>query len=95
MGVTHVAGPQAYLLRTKPDGRHVRFGGRYINLSELSASEGLSHGYLTRVISGERTPSLTYLKRVAEALGMELADFLDAVEVLKSEKLEKALKRVS
>lgn len=71
-------GPRAYL-EDHPTAYSVRLGGRYINLQRLANEENFNHSYLSRIVSGDRTPSLPYYQRLADALQMELQDLIDAI----------------
>lgn len=85
-------GPQAYI-EDDPTHQSVRFGGRYVSLARLSEDLNIDHGYLSRIFSGVRMPSIPYLQRVATALRMSIPDFLECVADRKAqirEKLEKA-----
>ena len=79
------SGPSAYL-EEHPNAKSVRFGGRYIDLLRLAHVEGLDHGYLSRILAGQRTPSIAYARRIAAALRMSLEDFLEAVDDRKQER---------
>lgn len=73
-------GPKAYIEDSPTLGRSVLFGGRYINVSHIAEAEHLDLSHLSRVISGRRDPSLPYLKRLAQILGMTPGDVITAIE---------------
>ena len=60
-------------LEDSPTGKSIYLGGRPINLSRL-AEYGMDSGYLSYILSGERTPSVAYAKKVAKCLGILKAD---------------------
>lgn len=60
-------------LESNPSAKSIYLGGQPINLMRL-AEYGMDHGYLSYIISGERTPSVAYGKKVAKCLGILKAD---------------------
>lgn len=62
------SGPTA-CLDEKPTSKSIRLGGRFINLSRL-AEFGFDHSYLSRILAGDRNPSMDYARRVAKCLGI-------------------------
>ncbi len=64
----------------KPTSKSVLFAGRYISLSGISRNQDIDQSYLSRVFSGERTPSLTHARKLAAVLGMGLEAFLEALD---------------
>lgn len=89
-----MSGPRAYLVE-RPNSQSIKFGGRFINLNEMAAEEGFSHGYLSRIIAGDRTPRVDYAKKVAKALGMGLEDFLQCCQDRKQELHDIAQRRLA
>lgn len=71
--------PKAYL-EDKPTKQTVRLGGHPLNLLSLSQALRIDHGYLSRVCSGERVPSVQYARTIAAALGWTLGDFFEALD---------------
>ena len=59
---------------------YIEFAGRYINLHRMAEVEGLTYGYLYRVIRGQRCPSIPYAERLAGYLGVSLEEFLKAIK---------------
>lgn len=47
---------------------------RGLRAGELAEKAGISQGYLSEIESGKKTGSLSVLKRIAEALDLELSD---------------------
>lgn len=92
-GGHHALGPRAYL-ESRPSSQSIRLGGRYINLSRMAEDEGFDHSYLSRIMCGERTPSVPYLTRIAECLSMTRDDLLTAIDIRKEELRDKLLARV-
>lgn len=60
-------------LEDSPSAKSIYLGGRPINLTRL-AEYGMDSGYLSYILSGERTPSVAYGKKVAKCLGILKAD---------------------
>lgn len=56
------------------------FAGRQINLNRLATQEGMNYSYIYRVFRGLRVPSMPYAIKLAACLGMELGDFLRALD---------------
>jgi transcriptional regulator with XRE-family HTH domain len=63
-----------------PNPQSVRFAGRYVNISAIARSQGLSQSYVSKLLSGKQSPSILVAKKVAAALGMGLEDLLEAIE---------------
>ncbi len=64
----------------KPNRQSVMFAGRYISLLGIARTQNIDQSYLSRVFSGERSPSLNHARKLAAALGMGLEAFLDALD---------------
>lgn len=71
--------PRRYLV-PKPTLQTVHIGGYPLNLLAIAEDKGLDHGYLSRVLSGERVPSLPYLQNVCAILGWSMDDLLKAID---------------
>lgn len=63
-----------------PTTRSAYFNGRFISLTEISrfVRNRVSLSMLSRVFRGERIPSLRSAAIIAEALGMDCGDFVEA-----------------
>ena len=88
-------GPKAFLVE-KPNSISVAFGGKHVNITELSRSQGLSISHVSRALSGNRDPSMPVFVKLASALGMTLDDFVAAVDDRKATivgKTEASLRR--
>lgn len=86
-------GPTQCLEET-PSSKTIRLGGRFINMTRLS-EYGFDHGYLSYILSGQRTPSIPYATRVAKCLGIlddeGLPDVTTLLKLIKERnELEKA-----
>lgn len=57
-------------LEEKPTSKTIRLAGRYISLAKLDSECNLDHGYVSHILLGRRTPTLTYAKSIARGLGM-------------------------
>lgn len=94
-GETHAIGPRAYL-EDSPSHQSVRLGGRYINLKRLAEEQDLDPSYVTRIISGERpNPSLSYLQKIADALGMTIDNLLTAIRERQEQRATERARRLS
>ena len=58
----------------------ISFGGKFINQSVLSRLTGISQSYISRMLSGERSPDLQRAVSLASAMDMSIEEFLDAIE---------------
>ena len=56
------------------------FAGNPINLSQLSRDTGYSHSYISRIVSGQREPSLEAARRIYMALGINMDEFVSALD---------------
>jgi transcriptional regulator with XRE-family HTH domain len=52
-----------------------------ISLREFSRKSGISQGYLSQLLSGERKPSPVVAKKLAESLGLNMKDIF-LIEVI-------------
>lgn len=68
MAKQRAAGPTK-CLDDNPSSKSIRLGGRFINLMRL-AEHGFDHGYLSRILSEDRVPSVAYAMKLATALGI-------------------------
>lgn len=68
-----------------PTTQSVQLLGRYINLSALSRATGLTPSHLSRVVRGQRTPSVPVLFAMAEALGINMEELAAALRKKKEE----------
>jgi transcriptional regulator with XRE-family HTH domain len=57
-------------LEDNPNSKTIRLAGRYISLAKLENEYGLDHGYVSYILQGKRTPTLTYAKSIAVGLGI-------------------------
>lgn len=66
----------------KPTPQSVMFAGVYINLVQLSLCTvpPVDHSYLSRIFKGNRSPTLAFTRRIADALGMDWAAFIEALQ---------------
>lgn len=71
--------PQFYITG-KPQGHSVWLAGVCIDLTAIAHETGLGHGYLSRVLSGKSNPSVPYLRRLADILGMSIDSLLTAID---------------
>ena len=73
--------PPTHCLIVNPHSNSVDFAGVYINLKQLAILAEGDHSYLSRVFNGIRPlPRVQYLRHLADILGMELTDFILALE---------------
>jgi transcriptional regulator with XRE-family HTH domain len=76
-------GPRAYMMDS-PTAQSVSFAGHFINLSEIARVEGLNSSYLSRIFSGERNPTIPLARRLANALKMDIGEFIEELEHLQA-----------
>ena len=67
-------------LAQKPNRRSVYFNGVAISVEAIAIKQRLDQGYLSRIFSGKRVPSIAHAQMIAAALGMGLEDFIEALE---------------
>lgn len=60
----------------RPSPQSVKLGKRYVNISALSRGLNRDHGYLSRILSGHRTPSVPFLLEIANALDLTMDELL-------------------
>ena len=73
------APPRRYREDHPKRGVSVTLGGHTLNLTELARGLKADHGYLSKVLSGRRTPSLPFAEKLAEALGWDLTSLMQAI----------------
>ena len=59
--------------------RSVDFSGRYLNLHEIGRRLGVTHYYVSKLITGQRTLSPIRAQKIAEILDMSTDEFLVAL----------------
>jgi DNA-binding phage protein len=64
----------------------VKLGGKFINLSAISRTQGIDQSYLSRIFARKRDPSLKCARKIAACLGMGLEAFLEALDGKQKEK---------
>lgn len=79
----HAPKPPRAFRELRPTEQTVSLGGHAINLVKLSEALDIDHGYLSRVCSGKRVPSLPYVQAVSTALGWTIQQLLDAIAARK------------
>jgi len=60
-----------------------------LNLKEIAVRAGVSSSHLGRIERGERIPSATILRKIAEPLGFEEKELLIAAQYLPSQETSK------
>jgi transcriptional regulator with XRE-family HTH domain len=66
----------------KPTRFSVYFCGRFISISQISRSQGISKAYISRIFSGEKlNPSYVIMKKISSALGMDMEEFSHALSL--------------
>lgn len=63
-----------------PTAQTVYLGTMALNLTGIAVVTGLTQGYLSRIFSGERTPTLPVAKKIAKALNMNLQELVELLE---------------
>ncbi len=54
-----------------------------LDLTQTAEAAGITLSYLSKLLSGKRTPSVRVARRLAEAMGVELVALLDKLEELR------------
>ena len=57
-----------------------RMRGRGMTLQRLADATGADRGHLSRVLSGQHSPTVVFVQRIADALGCELWEIFEPVE---------------
>ncbi len=81
-------------VETHPHCQSVKLGNTFVNLSMIARSQGLRKDYLSRIFSGQRTPSVLTVQKIAAALGLSVDEFLELLDdrlKLKQEEREKLM----
>jgi hypothetical protein len=60
--------------------RTIEFNGVHINLTAMGKMRGMDTSYLSRIFSGERTPSIKHARKIAGCLGLGLEQFLNLLD---------------
>lgn len=79
--------PPHTFLQHRITSQSIRFGGRYINLTQLATFAHVDKGYVSRILRGIGSPSLDILVVLAGALHMTLDDFYRAIKQRRMEEL--------
>jgi len=64
-----------------PTAQTITFAGKYINLSAISRSTGISGSHLSRLFRGKRQASVPRIRKISDALRMRIQEFIDALDV--------------
>jgi DNA-binding phage protein len=80
-----VGGPNE-CIEANPSSQTVKLGGKFINLSAISRTQGIDQSYLSRIFARKRDPSLKCARKIAACLGMGLEAFLEALDGKQKEK---------
>lgn len=64
-----------------PTTQTVWFAGVPVNMSAIAESyvPNLDVGYLSKILNGQRVPSVAMAEKIAQALGMQMQAFLEAL----------------
>lgn len=68
------------VIEANPTTQSVQLDGTWINIAAVSRETGMDQGYLSRVFSGQRTPSMFRAQAIADVLGFELERFVNAIK---------------
>jgi transcriptional regulator with XRE-family HTH domain len=89
-------------IEKNPTSKTVWFGGKPINERAIARAQALDQSYVSRVFTGDRTPSIKNARKIAAVLGMGLEDFLEeldkhvaAVKKQNREIIEQHLQRIT
>lgn len=70
--------PPRYI-SARPNYQTIFFGGHYIDAVKLASDLDLNHSYVTRILAGDRMPSLPYLEKLADALHLSLDEMRESI----------------
>jgi hypothetical protein len=82
----HSVGGPNECIEANPSSQTVKLGGKFINLSAISRTQGIDQSYLSRIFARKRDPSLKCARKIAACLGMGLEAFLEALDGKQKEK---------
>lgn len=63
----------------QPSRYHIQVMGRYVNLSAIARVLGMDVSYISRIMSGQRSPSIKTAQRLANLFGVSLQEFVDYI----------------
>lgn len=65
----------------KPDRMTICLAGRFINLSAISRVQNIDASYLSRIVNGEKEPSITVARKICACIpGMTIELLMDSIE---------------
>lgn len=59
------------------------FGDRYVHLRQIAEWCGMDYSHLWRIFTGRRQPSLSCARQLADALEMDLDEFLRTLDLIR------------
>jgi Helix-turn-helix len=65
--------------KSRYHGYRVYFAGEYISVIMVAMFSGISKAFISKVFSGKKNPTLAYCIRLADALDMDLGEFVKAL----------------
>jgi len=68
----------------------VFFCGQYINMSAIARSQGISVGYVSQLLNGERDGNIRYYVKISSVLGITIDEMLAGIEERKQLRIEAA-----
>lgn len=67
-------------IATRPNTRTVRLAGVFVSLSSLYKETGIAISFLSRILAKKKNPSVINTRKIAEALGVSVDEFLDIMD---------------
>lgn len=63
-------------LEDNTSNRSILLGGHPISIAKVGRETGISPSYLSRILTGERDPSASHMKDIADAIGVSVDDLM-------------------
>ena len=64
----------------KPCADNIFFNGQFISIGAISRSQNLDGSYISRILAGNRNPTMTYAIKIASALGITVDTLYHAIQ---------------
>lgn len=75
--------PDGPCVADRPRSNHIKFHGRFINLTRVREATHYSHSSIVKIFHGDRTPSLEGATQIAKALKITVEQLQRGLEIRK------------